>query len=112
MEQFPNSEKAPLTEEQMISLLNERGIENDEGKEALVKYVENKEKEADLNPDSKRSRLDVALHMAQLYFKTNNYKEYAVESLHELLDETNFDDMPGAEDEIGKLLADMLGSQK
>lgn len=86
-----NFEKIP-TREEVISMLIDRGIDDPEVKTALLKYDEVCRATVEALDEDGRERLNHSIDMARLYFEAN-YREYAIESLQELLMADLSDDM-------------------
>lgn len=84
MEKFNSIENTPPSREQVVEMLTNRGIEDQEVKDMLIQYQIAQEQIADIL-DSQYKHEEVVIHMAELYFDAN-YREYAIESLEELID--------------------------
>lgn len=82
-----NLEKSKIQEEAVFNALNEKGIEDPATKELLGQYAAQCEEECEaaFAGDPSRAHFECALKLARLYGRTEKYKEYAVESLEELL---------------------------
>ena len=80
-----------ITEEVLIEGLNTKGIEDQETRELLEKYVDQCHAEADAealadpeNPEaSNRANIKADVKIATLYSKTDKYKDQARESLED-----------------------------
>ncbi len=80
-----------ITEEAVIEALNTKGVENQEAREMLEKFVDQCHTEADAeaaadpeNPDaSNRANIKADIKIAILYSRTEKYKESARESLED-----------------------------
>jgi hypothetical protein len=81
MEKPPTFENKETPEEQLISILKEKGIANPEAKELLINWTIQQEKEVEASADPEAS-IQFNLKRARLYFKAG-YIEAALE---------NFDD--------------------
>ena len=83
---IPPEESEPnlLTREEMVNALKDRGIEDPEVKESLIQYQITQEHLTYTVESGQDENPRLALHMAEIYFE-GNYREYAIESLNELL---------------------------
>jgi|SRR3989344_106124 len=87
MEKEPSFESELPTREEVISILRDRGIDDPEVKRLLLAYESVGEATADALDQSQEiteERIKMALEMAKIYFEAG-YKEYAIQSLEELL---------------------------
>jgi lipopolysaccharide biosynthesis regulator YciM len=75
---LPNREK-------VLSLLRDRGINDQEVKDALIEYVRVLETISDAIGDESE-RVRVVVHMSKIYFE-DGYKTEAIENLSELLEQ-------------------------
>lgn len=88
-----NSPENIISEQEVVEILNARGVEDSEAKAKLSKYAEQCERESEMESDSEpenekvsnRARIKCVIKMSTVYLKTENYKEYGRESLEELL---------------------------
>ncbi len=76
------------SEQALIQALDAKGIEDQGTKESLSNWAAEQERvfEAKYSDDPNRAHFECALAMARLYAQTEKYKEYAIESLRELLE--------------------------
>lgn len=83
-ENFNNNESPEVpTRDEIINILKNKGIEDPEVVKKLQEYAKAQEFLADISNETEE-RLEVALHMAEIYFE-GGYREYAIESLDEIL---------------------------
>ncbi|MDB5204163.1 MAG: hypothetical protein JWP09_191 [Candidatus Taylorbacteria bacterium] len=89
------SEIIHSTEEDLVRLLlDDKGIDNPDAKEALLKLVSKYEQEANdkamTNPDnaevSNRANIVCAIKVAQIYLNTTRYREEGLNSLGDALE--------------------------
>ena len=78
-----------ITEQEVVSALDGKGVEDQEVKELLIKYVDQCHKESDskvaIDPNSSnRSNIEAEIKIAILYSKTRDYKEQALEAFEDL----------------------------
>ena len=112
-------EKPLSPEDELVVLLDTMGIDDPAAKAKLVEYAKNgetelarklKEHSAD-DHNANTEEMIRGLMMAKLYAKTQKYKEYALESLYDLMDGMEFVN-PSLQEEIktlGKQLQIELG---
>lgn len=83
-ENFNNNESLEIpTRDEIINILTNKRIEDPEVIKKLQEYAKAQETLADIS-NKTEERLEVALHMAEIYFESG-YREYAIESLEEIL---------------------------
>jgi uncharacterized protein with PhoU and TrkA domain len=85
IEGAPNFEPILPNREKVLSLLRDRGINDQEVKNALIEYVRVLETISDAIGDESE-RVRVVVHMSQIYFEAG-YKTEAIENLSELLEQ-------------------------
>lgn len=102
---IPPEESEPnlLTREEMIGMLRDRGIEDSEVKEKLIQYQVTLEQLTCTAEFGDDENIRLAIHMAEIYYE-GNYREYAIESLNELLSLNLSDEV---EDEVYRALDKM-----
>lgn len=84
-ENFNNNESLEIpSRDEIINILKNKGIEDPGVVKKLQKYAEAQEALADISEETEE-RLKVALHMSEIYFE-GGYKEYAIESLEEMME--------------------------
>ena len=115
-EQIKTIEKNIILEQEVIDLLNLKGVEDPETKGLLEKYVDQCHSEADAevlsSPDtpgiSNRSNIKADIKIASLYFKTERYKDYGKEALGEAYEAAIQNDSTlDLADEINRLIHDI-----
>ena len=86
-ESTSNVEQKRILAGEVLFELNEKGIEDPGTKERLAQFAIQCEQswETKMPQDPNTAHLECALELAELYGQTEKYKEYAVESLEELL---------------------------
>ncbi|OHA62194.1 MAG: hypothetical protein A2556_01030 [Candidatus Vogelbacteria bacterium RIFOXYD2_FULL_44_9] len=92
-ESFNSFENSPVSEQEVVKILNSKGLEDNEARELLVRYVDQCHVEADTeasaDPESSitsnRANIKAEIKIAILYSKTENYRDLAISSLEEAL---------------------------
>jgi hypothetical protein len=84
MEKFESPESIPPTREAVVDALKNRNLEDPEVKALINAYAEAREKEANEH-GGQYAPQEVVIHMCQIYFDSEKYRDYAIESLIEMM---------------------------
>jgi hypothetical protein len=98
--------------QEVVNILEARGIEDPEAKELLERYAEHCEKEADKADPmdeiaTNLARIECVIKVAKVYLKTERYRDYGRESLEEIFNNPgagHSEATQGLEDEVARLL--------
>jgi hypothetical protein len=90
-----------ITEEKIIKVFNEKGVNDQETRELLFQYIDKchtqADAEAERNPDqSNVINIKTEVKIAELYYQISDkeYKEYALESLEQLFQNAGNNELP------------------